>query len=498
MRRAAAPLVLALCLPGLSVRAAGEHTSQAPAAPSASGLEPGAGSIPFERFDLPNGLRVVFSRDTAVPVATVAMIFDAGGRHEARGRSGFAHLFEHLMFEGSAHVKKGDFDKILERNGADNNASTHQDFTFYFEEMPSGVLPVALWLDADRLSALDVSETNMRNQVSVVQEERRMRVDNEAYAPLLWVEVASRTFANYANSHPTIGSFEDLQAAGLKDVRAFFNQYYAPKNAWLAVVGDFEPVQARAWVSDYFGWIPNRDEPTLLDTSEPRQEGERAFQSVDAQAQVPGVAVVWSNMPPRRSAPDYYALTLLGRLLFEGKSARLYQLLVKEKQAATAIDAMGTGGLGFPVSDWAEFKAPGLFGGFILHKPEASAQGIRSLVYEEVGRISSSGVPAEELERVKVKFRSDQVVQSQTALGRASALLRAAVLDGDPAAAEGELEKFMAVTPEQVQAAAAKYLIPASANVFELDSGPRGPAFDRGITRGSAASEDVGAAEEKK
>jgi len=170
-------------------------------------------TIPIHSFELPNGLRVVLSPDRTVPVVTLAAVFDVGGRQEVRGRSGFAHLFEHLMFEGSAHVPKGRFDKLLEGFGADNNASTHEDFTFYYEVMPSNVLPLAAWLDADRLSALDVSETNMRNQVSVVKEEKRMRVDNEAYAPLLAVEIASRTFSNYANSHPLIGTFEDLDAA---------------------------------------------------------------------------------------------------------------------------------------------------------------------------------------------------------------------------------------------------------------------------------------------
>ncbi|MBI5243690.1 MAG: insulinase family protein [Elusimicrobia bacterium] len=433
---------------------------------------PARAEIPFERFELPNGLRVILSPDKAVPVATFAMAFDVGGRQEVKGRSGFAHLFEHLMFEGSAHLSKGRFDKLLEGYGADNNASTHVDFTLYYEVMPSNVLPLAAWLDSDRMSALEVGEKSMRNQISVVKEEKRMRVDNEAYAPLLLVEVASRTFSNFANSHPTIGTFEDLDAATLQDVKGFFDAYYAPKNAWLCVVGDFDPVEERKVIERYFSWIPNRGVPVFPDIAEPRQAGERVFALTDAHAKVPGAAILYNNMPERRSVPDFYALALLGRTLFYGKSSRLYQLLVKEKQAAVAIDEPYAGGLGFPLSDPAEFKAPGLFGAFILHKPETSPAQIRELVYEEVKKIAAGAMGASEIERVKTKFRSDWVVEQQTTLGRAGALLRAAVLDGDPAAANGELERYMAVTPADIQAAAAKYLVPESANVFELKTAP--------------------------
>ena len=297
-----------------------------------------------------------------------------------------------------------------------------------------------------------------------------MRVDNEPYAPLLWVEVASRTFSNYANSHPAIGTFADLDAATLQDVKSFFGEYYAPKNAWLAVVGDFEAAAARKTIEKYFGWIPNRGEPVFPDTGEPRQAGERDFTIADAHANVPGVAIVFNNLPERRAAPDFYALALLGRALFYGKSSRLYQLLVKEKQVAAAIDEPYPGGLGFPVSDPDEYKAPGLFGGFILRKPEASAAQIRDLVYEDIKKIAAGGVSAAELDRVKTKFRSDWVLERQTTLGRAGALLRSAVLDGDPSTEGGELERFMAVTPADIQAAAAKYLVPESANVFELNA----------------------------
>ncbi|MEQ1917605.1 MAG: pitrilysin family protein, partial [Elusimicrobiota bacterium] len=217
-----------------------------------SGVPAGAAEtaprIDFSSFTLANGMRVLLSRDASVPVVAMTMIVDVGGRHEARGLSGFAHLFEHMMFEGSKHVPKGGFDRMLETYGGDNNASTHEDFTFYYEQVPSNALPIALWLDADRIGALSVTPESVKNQIEVVKEEKRMRVDNEPYGPLLYVDMASHTFSNWQNSHPTIGSFEDLDAASLKDVRAFFEAYYSPDNIIMAIVGDIEPDETRALV----------------------------------------------------------------------------------------------------------------------------------------------------------------------------------------------------------------------------------------------------------
>jgi predicted Zn-dependent peptidase len=430
-----------------------------------------AGAADLERFDLPNGMRVVLSRDPAVPVATLAMAFDVGARHEPPGRSGFAHLFEHLMFEGSAHAPKGDFDRLLESCGGENNASTHLDFTFYYESVPSNALPQAAWLDADRLGALDLREESLRNQVSVVSEERRQTLDNKPYRALLDVEIASRAFSRFPNSHPVIGSHSDIDSASLGAARDFFREYYSPKNGWIAVVGDFDPAQARGTIEKYFGWIPNRGEPVFPDTAEPRQEAERRTVVPDAHAKVPGLAVAWSNLPERRSRPDYYALSLLGRALFLGKSSRLYQLLVKERQAASAVDEPYAGGLGFPSADPEEYRAPGLFGGFVLLKSSSSAEQVRGWIFDEVRRIGAGAFTALELDRVKTRFRSDWIAARQSTRGRAMALLRAAVLDGDPAADEEDLQGFMAVTPAEVRAAAARYLVPEAANVFELEAG---------------------------
>ncbi|MBI2789695.1 MAG: insulinase family protein [Elusimicrobia bacterium] len=436
------------------------------AAVPAGAAEPAAPRIDFSSFTLANGLRVVLSRDASVPVAAMTMIVDVGGRHEAPGLSGFAHLFEHLMFEGSKHVPRGDFDKLLETYGGDNNASTHEDFTFYYEQVPSNALPVAVWLDADRVGALNVAAESVKNQIEVVKEEKRMRVDNEPYGAMLYVDMASHTFSNWQNSHPTIGSFADLDAASLKDVRAFFEAYYSPDNIIVAIVGDIDLDATRALVSSYFGSMPAKPRPKAADTAEPAPAGERTVKLADEHAKLPALGFTWKG-GPERGTDDYYALLLLGKALFSGKSARLYQRLVKESQAAVSLD----GGLGFPISDADEYKAPGAFGGFVIHKREKTAAELKALVAAEVARVAKEGLSAPELERVKTKFRSDWLRGQETSLGRAQRLLYAALLDGDPEAANRELSRFMAVTPEMVRRAAAARLSPAAATWFELAAG---------------------------
>ena len=428
--------------------------------------ETAAPRVEFSSFTLQNGLRVVLSQDSSVPVVAMTMIVDVGGRHEARGLSGFAHLFEHLMFEGSKHVPRGDFDKLLETYGGDNNASTHEDFTFYYEQVPSNALPVALWLDADRIGALNVAPESVKNQIEVVKEEKRMRVDNEPYGPLLYVEMASHTFSNWQNSHPTIGSFEDLDAASLKDVRAFFEAYYSPDNIIMAIVGDIDPAQTRKLVESYFASMPAKPRPNAADVTEAAPSGERTIKLVDAHAKLPALGFTW-KAAPERGTEEYYAMLLLGKALFSGKSSRLYQKLVKESQIAVSLD----GGLGFPISDADEYKAPGAFGGFVVHKREKTSSELKTLIEGEIAKVAAEGLSPAELERVKTKFRSDWLRGQETRLGRAQRLLYAALLDGDPEAANRELPRFMAVTPAQIKSAAAARLVPAAATWIELAAG---------------------------
>lgn len=423
----------------------------------------------MRRLTLANGMKVVLLPDRTVPVVTLALVFPVGFRLEQRGRTGFAHLFEHLMFDGSKHVGPGEFDRLLEAQGAVNNASTHADFTFYYETLPSHALPLAVWLEADRLSALNISPEGLRNQVDVVKEEKKRNVLNEPYGPLIWNEIPAKAFSNWANAHDAYGDFNELEAATLEDTAAFFAAHYSPVQGTAVVAGDFDPEEARELLETYLGGIPNRGgPPEAPDVSEPAQGGERSFTVEDAHARVPGAAFIWRTAP-RRGSAESRALTLLGKLLFEGKSSRLYQLLVKERRLA--LDIQGGGGLGFPVSHWTEFRPPGLFGGFLLLKDGADPREVRRRVYEEVERLAREGPSAEELARLKTRFRSDWIDDRQTTLGRAAAVARAAVLDGDPAADLGELDRFLGASAEEIRAAAAS-LRPEDANVFHLK--PRG------------------------
>lgn len=430
-----------------------------------AGAQSLAPRIEFSSFTLANGLRVLVSRDSSVPVVATAFIVDVGGRHEQKGRSGFAHLFEHLMFEGSKNVPKGGFDRILESIGGDNNASTHADFTFYHEVLPANALPVAFWLDADRLGSLDVSKHAVKTQIEVVKEEKRMRIDNEPYGPILYDGMAAGTFSNWQSAHSLMGSFEDLEAASLDDVRAFFRAYYSPDNVVMAVVGDVEPDEVRRLAEDYFGGIEPKPRPPAPDLAEAPPSGERTLTSVDPHAKLPALAVTWKDMPAR-GTPDHYALTLLGRALLSGKSSRMYQKLVKESQLAVGVD----GGLGFPLSDWYEYKAPAAFGVFVTHKREAKAADVKALIAAEVARVAKEGLSPAELERVKTRFRSDWYRAQESRLDRARHLLYATLLDGDAEAANSRLERFLAVGPEDLRRAAAA-LKPEAATWFEVAAG---------------------------
>src|ERR1700689_2227908 len=249
--------------------------------------------IPFEKYKLPNGMRVVLARDTAVPVIALYVIYDVGARSEEKGRTGFAHLFEHMMFEGSANVKKGEHFKYVEANGGQMNGSTHPDYTDYFETMPSNKLALCLWLESDRMRSLAIPAENLKNQQEAVKQERRLRFDNEAYNTSIIEKWPALVFGNFQSSHSLIGSFEDLEAASVDDVSKFFKTYYAPNNAVLVIAGDFETTDAKKLVEQYFGNIPSQPQPKCPDMTEPvRTEGKQTTVT-DQHAQVPAIVIGW-------------------------------------------------------------------------------------------------------------------------------------------------------------------------------------------------------------
>lgn len=424
-------------------------------------------AIPIEKYKLSNGMRVILSKDNAVPVVAVYMIYDVGARAEEKGRTGFAHLFEHMMFQGSANAPKGMHMKLVQSNGGVLNGSTHPDFTDYFEALPSNKLSVGLWLESDRMRNLAITEENLTNQKEAVKQERRLSFDNQAYNTAIvdrWPQLA---FQNWQNSHSLIGSFEDLSASSVEDVAKFFKTHYAPNNAVLVIVGDIQIPAAKKLVETYFGDIPAQPQPKRPDLSEPAVSAPRTDIYRDPLAKVPGVVIGYPG--PSRRSPDYNALDMLDVLLTGGDSSRFQLNLVKGKQSIINYQA----NLGWPFSSASDYRDPGLYAMFLLYKPNFTGQQIVEQVQDEIASIQKDGVDLKELERARTFLRSSRVTEVQSSMNRAKLLGQYELLDGKPEWINIELDTFVAVTPAQIQAAAKKYLQPQKRTVLEIVPAPK-------------------------
>ncbi|HYP25879.1 MAG TPA: pitrilysin family protein [Blastocatellia bacterium] len=441
--------------------------------------------VPFTQFRLDNGLRVVVSEDHTAPVVAVAVYYDVGSRNEAQGRSGFAHLFEHMMFQGSENVGKAEHFVYVEKNGGYLNGSTHADFTNYYQFLPANQLELALWLESDRMRSLKITPANLRNQQEAVKEEKRLSIDNQAYWPAL-NRMDEMIFRNWANSHSTIGSMRDLNAATIADVRRFFDTYYAPNNAVLVIVGDVEPASAERLARKYFGPIPARKAPPPVDVSEPFEVVRRKSVVTDAQAQMPAVALAW-KIPARRD-PDFYPLVLLKSILSDGESSRLYRRLLKEKAISLEIQGFMD-----------ERRGPGSFTLFSIYKPEKTPEQVQAEVEAEVELIKNYGVTEDELLKARNQFRLEQFLGGddeseyeslQTALGRALALGEYALFDGDPSLINTELDRYLSVTREQIREAARKYLGTKNRSVLYIRPASPEPARPGNKKRASRGKGD--------
>jgi len=429
-----------------------------------SGLLAAAGlNIPIERYTLPNGLRVVLSQDNSAPVVAVYIIYGVGARSEEKGRSGFAHLFEHMMFQGSKNVPKAEHFKIVESNGGNLNGSTHPDFTDYFEVLPSNKLAVGLWLESDRMRGLNITEENLANQKEAVKQERRMSFDNQPYATAIVDRWPALVYRNWSNSHSLIGSFEDLNAATVADVSQFFKTHYAPNNAVLSIVGDFRIPEAKKLIEAYFAGIPSQPQPKPPDLTEPEQTAPRRAETYgDKLAQVPALVLGW-HAPPRRS-PDYYTMVMLDLILTGGDSSRFQQELVKGKQSLISYDT----NIGWPFAGPSDYVAPGMYAMDLMYKPNFTGDQILAQVSAEIDRIRREAVPAKELDRVRTFLRAARYNQVQSVMSRATLLGQYELFDANPNFLNIELDLFMAVTPEQIQAVANRYLLPAQLHVLNI------------------------------
>ncbi len=418
--------------------------------------------IPIEQFSLPNGLRVIVSPDHAVPVVTLYLIYDVGARLEEPGRTGFAHLFEHMMFQGSENAPKGTHFKVVESNGGSLNGSTHPDYTDYFEVLPANKLPVALWLESDRMRALAITEENLTNQKEAVKQERRLSFDNQPYATAIvdrWPELA---FRNWQNSHSLIGSFEDLDAATVGDVAAFFRTHYAPNNAVLAIAGDVDTAEVRRLVEAYFGDIPSQPQPPRPDLSEPEQIEARTLVYQDPLAKVPAVVAGYPG-PARRSA-DFNAMVMLDILLTAGDSSRFYQNLVKGRKSVIQYEA----NLGWPFASPMDYRDPGIYGMYFLYNPEFTGQDVVAQAEQEIAAIRDQGVPEDELARARTYLRASRIRQLQSSRVRAALLAQYELIDGHPELINTELDAYLAVTGDQIRDVAARYILPSRRTMLDI------------------------------
>jgi zinc protease len=411
--------------------------------------------IPIHSATLKNGLRVVIVPDAAAPVVTVGVYYKIGFRLEPQGRSGFAHLFEHMMFQGSENAPKMQHIKLINSSGGVLNGSTMYDVTNYYEAVPSNALERVLWLEADRMGTLKVDDENLQNQRDVVKEEVRVNVLNQPYGGFPWLDMPPVAFRNWANAHNFYGDFADLDAASLADVQKFFKTYYLPNNAVLLLLGDVKPEEGFSLAQKYFASIPAGAAPPFADTAEPPQKQERRGHVEEKFGTLPAAAIGY--LMPLRRTPDWFAMALLDQALHGGRAGRIYRHLVLERQIAVEAD----GG----VDDIFGYNGPTQMTTRILHKPEYSGEATLAAFDAVLNEVKGKGVSEDELQQLKVKWRSDYY--STLEGGRGGYMPRYGLMhllacftlfDNEPQLVNSILDGFLAVKRNEVQDVAARYL----------------------------------------
>ena len=411
--------------------------------------------IAIESTTLANGLKVVIAPDTTAPVVTVGVYYKIGFRLEPHGRSGFAHLFEHMMFQGSANAPKMQHIKLINSSGGVLNGSTHYDVTNYYEAVPSNALERVLWLEADRMRALKVDDENLRNQRDVVKEEVRVNVMNQPYGGFPWLDLPPVAFRNWANSHNFYGDFADLDAANLADVQSFFKTYYVPNNAVLLMLGDVKPEEGFALAKKLFADIPAGAPPPFADPTEPEQNEERRGHVEEKFGTLPAMAIGY--VVPKRRTTDWCAMALLDQALHGGRAGKLYRELVLEKQVAVELD----GG----IDDIFGYNGPTQMVTRILHKPEYSSEQALAAFDEVIREMQEKGISEDELAQLKVKWQSDYFSLLESGhggmprYGLMHLLACFTLFDGEPQLVNTVLDGFLSVKREDIQAAAKKYLL---------------------------------------
>ncbi len=401
--------------------------------------------VDFTETTLKNGLRVQLVQDRSVPVIALNMAYDVGSKDERKGLTGFAHLFEHMMFKGSENVGDGEHFYQIFTNGGVMNGTTSADITLYYQTLPANQLELALFLEADRMRSLEITQENLDNQRQAVQEERRLRIDNRPYGRS-YERLIELLYDNFAYRHSPIGSMEDLNAASVEDVAKFFKTYYAPNNAVLTLVGDFDPKAATQLIRKYFEDIPRQPEPPRVELTEPPHSAERRDTIKDPLARMPHMFVVFRTVPG--NTPDHHAMEVLSSILQDGDSSRLYQKLSKERElvagvGGTADERIGTGSLMISAT-----VRPGV-------KPED----VETAIYEEIERLKREPAAEWEIQKAKNATQIGYFDDIRSASSRATMLGSLTVKFDDPNLINTKVEKLNAVTAKDVQRVAKQYLI---------------------------------------
>ena len=434
---------------------------------AASGLQ-----IETQYYRLPNGLKVVLSRDTTVPTVTVAVYYGIGFRIEPRDRTGFAHLFEHLMFQGSKHAPKGEFDRIINNNGGVNNGSTCFDYTNYFEVVPSNALEPVLWVEGDRMRGLDLTPEALANQQGVVANEVKVNVLNQPYGGWPWLDMPQVANTNWYNAHNFYGELSDLEAATAADAKKFFADFYGPSNAVLVVAGDIDYAATKRMIQRYFGSIPAGAPIKLPDISEPRQTSERSHTRTDKLAPRPAFTAAW-HVPPRNS-PEWYAMGLLDQILAQGQDSRLYQKLVRETGIAGGVQA----GINIGLGNMYNYNGPMLWTVGLIHDPARTPDEIRAAIDGVIEDVRSRPIHADELERARTKIRSNlyNLADPSTRFGLVDLLAVGAMWEDDPRWINRLEAGFAKVTPELILATAKEYLRPTNRTLLLVKPEAAAPA----------------------
>src|SRR5438552_3251680 len=410
--------------------------------------------LQYDLRTLPNGLTVVLSEDHSTPIVHVQMDYHVGSKNERTGRTGFAHLFEHLMFKGSKNVEPEAHTSMISSVGGQSNAYTTDDETVFWETVPAQYLPLVLWLEADRMATLTIDKDTFTNEREVVKEERRMRVDNQPYGRLNEI-IYDQAFTVHPYKHATIGSMKDLEAASVEDVRDFYRTYYVPSNATLALVGDFDSAQAMQLITQYLGRVPKAEREVPRDI--PKEPPQTKEKRVTLPQPWPLPAVVVAYHITNDGNPDSYPLHIAAKLLSDGQTSRIYQKLVYEKQLAVA--AFGSANL---------IEDPNLFYAVAIVQPGKSPQEVTDVLIAELDRLKNEPISDHELQRTKNQFARDYILGRESNQQKAQTLAHALVIHNDIKTADGEFDIFQNITTADVQRVARTYFRPENRLVLTL------------------------------